>query len=71
MICKFVLTLYKISPFINKKLLMKILQMLSEMFCVFQKKSFIKKSVEQSKIKSVKNFMIKKVSDESFLSMYK
>ena len=50
---------------------MKILQMLSEMFCVFQKKSFIKKSVEQSKIKSVKNFMIKKVSDESFLSMYK
>ena len=50
---------------------MKILPMLSEMFWVLQKKSFIKKSVEQSKIKSVKNFIIKKVNDESFLNMRK
>ena len=47
--------------------------MLSEMFSVFQKKknSFIKKSVEQSKNKSVKNLIIKKVSHESLSSMYK
>ena len=43
--------------------------MLSEMFSVFQKKknSFIKKSVEQSKNKSVKNLIIKKVSHESIV----
>ena len=53
--------------------------MLSEMLWVFQKKdSFIKKSVEQSKKKKnkknkkdVKNVIIKKVSYESFSSMYK
>ena len=45
--------------------------MLSEMFRVFQENSFIKKSVDSHKIKSVKKFIIKKVSYESFSSMYK
>ena len=57
MLCNFVLTLYKNSPFINTHLLIKILlckNMVSERFCVFQKYSFIKKNVEQSKHKEFK-----------------
>ena len=42
------------------------LQMFSEMFLVFQKSAFIKKSVEKSKTNSVKNFIIKKFGNESF-----
>ena len=45
--------------------------MLSEMFWVFQENSVKKKSVDSDKIKRVKNFIIKKVSYESFSSMYK
>ena len=41
--------------------------MLSEMFCVFQKNSFMKKSVEQSKHKECKKpFIMKKVSYKFF-----
>ena len=50
-------TLYKSSPFLNTKLFIKTLyckNMLSEKFWVFQKNSFIKKSVEQSKYKECK-----------------
>ena len=44
----------------------------SEMYFVFQKNSFIKKSVEQSKNKECKKrFIIKKVSYENFPSRYK
>ena len=58
MLCTFALTLYKNSPLKNNtKLFIKILlckNMLSGRFEVFQKNSFLKKIVEQSKNKSVK-----------------
>ena len=44
--------------------------MLSEMFRVLQKNSFIKKSVKQTKSKEYKKRYHKKVSYESFSSMY-
>ena len=76
MLCNFVLTLYKNSRFINNKLFIKILQnyvktCFQRCFGFFKKNSFIKKSVKQSKIKSVKNIIIKKVSYETFSSMFK
>ena len=78
MLCKFVLTLCKHSPFINNKLFIKILQncvnKCFQRFLSFSKKktnSFIKKSVKKSKLKSVKNIIIKKVSYETFSSTFK
>ena len=76
MLGNFLLTLYKNSPFINNKLFLKILQYhvktcFQRCFEFFKKNSFIKKSVKQSKIKSVKNIIIKKVSYETFSSILK
>ena len=71
MICTFVLTLYKNSNKSYKKNLTLhksftafCKNMLSEMF--FKRNSFIKKSVEQSKIKNVKNVIIKKWATKVF-----
>ena len=67
LICNFVLTLYKNSRFINNKLFIKILQYyvktcFQRCFDFFKKKSFIKKSVEQSKNKECKKGYHKKKS---------
>ena len=76
MLCNFVLTLYKNSPYIHNKLFIIILQYyvktcFQRCFEFFKKNSFIKKSVKQSKIKSVKNIIIKKASYETLSSMLK
>ena len=52
-------TIYKSSVVLFKN-------MLSEMLWVFQKNSFIKKIVNSQKIKSVKNFIIKKSATKTF-----
>ena len=72
MLCNFVLTLYKNSPFINNKLFIKVLQnyvktCFQRCFEFFKKNSFIKKSVKESKIKNVKN-IIKKSQLRNFFN---
>ena len=59
MLCNFVFTLYKNSPFINNKLFIKILQYyvktcFQRCFEFFKKNSFIKKRVKPLKNKECK-----------------
>ena len=71
LICSFVLTLYKNSPFINNKLFTKVLatilckNMLSEMFWLFQKNIFYK-VWSSHKMKSIETFIIKKSATKVF-----
>ena len=65
--CNFVLTLYKKSPFINRKLFIRTLTRFQRCLVFFEKNSFKKKIVEQSKNKECKKrYHKEKIGCQSF-----